>query len=187
MIKAHLPFIVFAVAGLVSGLLSGLLVILQPLGIIAPGLLFGAALGHSFNASITPISLRQRAALNITSTFAFWCAIVATLLSARLPGFGNGFLYGAFAGAIGGGVGAMIVAIALVVIVPMLSRRRTLIIVTVAGACFGAIFVLCGVYISDYTTFGHPFDNIVSFPLWQTGVAAVVPFCKRCSTTESNA
>lgn len=181
------PFVVFTVAGLFSGICSGLSVILQPLGIIAPGLLFGAAIGHSLNSSMTRLLPRQRIALIVASTGAYFTAMGATLLSARLPGFDNGLLYSAFAGAIGGGAGALIVATSLTVIAPILSPPRMLIIVTLAGACFGAIFMFCGVYISDHTALGHPVDDIVSFTLWQTGVASVMPFCQRCSPADKAA
>jgi len=110
--------------------------------------------------------------------------MVASMLSVRLPGFDNGLLHGACAGAIGGGVGAMVVAAVLALIVPMLSPFRVVLIVPLAGACFGALFMFCGIYLSDHTPLGHPFDDIVAFPLWQTGVAASIPFCLRSSSTD---
>jgi hypothetical protein len=187
MASARSSWVVFALAGLVSGLISGLSVILRPIGVVAPGLLFGAALGHAIHMRITSLSYGQRAMLMAGSTCGYFAAIVAALAATRLPGFNNGLLYGACAGAIGGGIGAMIVATSLLFIAPLLSPPRTLLNMTLAGACFGAIFMLCGVYISDHTALGHPFDDIVAFPVWQTGVASVVPFCKRCSTADSAA
>lgn len=184
MINSKPPFVVFPLAGLCSGLCSGLSVILPPFGIIAPGLLFGGAIAHSFHTSITRLSLHQRTTLVVASTGGYFGAIVASLLSVRLPGFDNGLLCSSFAGAIAGGVGSVVVATSLSVMIPILSPPRTLLIVTVAGTFFGAVFMSCSVYISDYTTFGHPFDDILSFPLWQTGVASVIPFCKRCTIPE---
>ena len=179
----HSPVIVFSVAGFCSGLCSGLSVILQPLGIIVPGILFGAALSHATHTSLTSLSSGQRATLIVVSTGGYFSAIVASLLSMRLPGFDNGLLYSSFAGAIAGGIGALVVAGSLVVVIPELSTVVTLFIVTFAGAVLGSIFMLCSIYVSDHTSFGHPFDDIVSFSLWQMGVASVIPFCRSRSAS----
>jgi len=184
MINTRLPFVAFPVAGLCSGICSGLSVILQPLGIIAPGIFFGLALAYSFETSVMRISSGQRKTIIVASTGGYIIAIVASLLSARLPGFDNGLLYGMYAGTIAGGIGAMIVATSLAVTISTLAPIRTLFIVTLAGALFGAGFMFCGIYISDHTSIGHPFDDIVSFPLWQTGVASFIPLCNRTSASE---
>jgi len=76
------------------------------------------------------------------------------------------------------------VAIALVLSVEALRSFATIIAVSAAGAIFGSLFVIVGVYISDHTTGGHPLDDIVSFPLWQTGVALVIPWFRRRVTIQ---
>lgn len=177
--NTRLPFVVFPLAGLCSGVCSGVSVIVPPLGIIAPGILFGLALAHSLGTSVTRLTTGQRIAIIAGSCVGYVVAIVAGLLSARIPGFNNGLVYSACAGAISGGIGAMIVATSVVFATPATSRVRTLLIVPVTGALFGAGFMLITIYISDHTPFGHPFDDIVSFPFWQTGVASVFPACQQ--------
>jgi hypothetical protein len=185
MMKTSLPFLTFPLAGLCYGICSGFSVILQPLGIIAPGIFFGLALVYSFDASVTLLSAGKRATIIAASTCGYIIAIVASLLSARLPGFDNGLLYGVYAGTIAGGVGAIVVATSLAVVVSALSPVRTLLIVTLAGSIFGAGFMYVGIYISDRTPFGHPFDDFVSFPLWHAGVASVVPLRTRSSNAQN--
>ncbi len=177
-------FFVFPIAGLCSGVCSGISVVVPPLGVFVPGILFGFALTYSLNTSVTRLTTGQQAAIIAASSTGFIAAIIACLLSARLPGFDNGLLYSTYAGAIAGTTGAMIVAVGILFTISSMSLIRTLLFVPVAGALFGAAFMFVGVYISDHTPFGHPFDDLVSFPLWQTGVASVVPACQRLSAVE---
>lgn len=188
MVNARSSFVLFLFAGLISGLFSGISVVLPLLGLLAPGFFFGAAIGYSLHATITRLSPWQHAALLLTSGVGYFAAAVACLFSTRLPGINNGLPSSAFAGAIGGGVGALIVACSLAVVASgVLSPLRTVVIVTLAGSLFGAIFLFCGVYISDRTAFGHPWDDVVTFPLWQSGVASVIPFCRHRVTEWSGA
>ena len=166
---------VFPVAGFVSGLCSGLTVIVQPLGAILPGVIFGAAISHAVHTSMKPLSSSQRSLLIVGSTVAYVVSIVVSLLSVRLPGFDNDFLSGAISGAIAGAAGAFVVALSLVVVVEDLRSEYMVCAVAFTGAVFGSLFVVVGVYISDHTAVGQPFDDIVAFPLWQVGVASAIP------------
>ncbi len=182
--STRLAFFVFPVAGLCSGVCSGISVVVPPLGIFVPGILFGLALTHSLDTTVTRLTTGQRAAIIAASSIGFIAAIITCLLSARLPGFDNVLLYSTYAGAIAGGTGAVIVAAGILFTISEMSLMRTLLLVPAAGALFGAGFMFLGVYISDHTSFGHPFDDLVSFPLWQTGVASVFPACQRLSAVE---
>lgn len=170
--------VVFPVAGLCSGICSGISVVLQPLGIIAPGIFFGLALAHSINASVTRLSTGQRFSIVTVSTGGYILAGVACLLCARLPEVDSWLFQSALAGIIAGTIGAMTVATSFAFTISAMSLVRTLLIVPVAGALLGAGFMILQVYLSDFTSFGHPYDDIVSFPLWQIGVASVIPFCR---------
>ncbi len=184
MTNTRLSLVIFPVAGLCSGICSGISVIIPPLSIIAPGIFFGLALAHSLHASVTRLTPSQQIVIVASSSFGYLLAIIVLaiivgLLSARLPGFGNGLLSSAIAGTIAGGTGALIIAASVAFTISAMSPMRTLLIVPMTGALLGAGFLFFGVYISDRTAFGHPFDDIITFPLWQTGVASVFPACRR--------
>lgn len=176
--------VVFPVAGLCSGLCSGISVVLQPLGIIAPGIFFGLALAHSMDTSVTRLSTGQRFSIIAVSTGGYIIAGVACLMCTRLPEVDSWLLRNALPGTIAGAIGAMIVATSFAFTISAISPVRTLLIVPAAGALLGAGFMVLSVYISDCTSFGHPYDDIVSFPLWQIGVASVIPFCRSSFRSE---
>lgn len=169
------PIITFPVAGLVSGICSGLSSIVSPLGFLSPGVIFGIAISYAIHTTLKPLSFAQRCSLVGGSTFAHMIAIVVSLLSVRLPGFDNGFVSGALSGAIAGMAGGLGFATSLVVVVQELRSASTVLAVTLAGTVFGSLFIIVGVYIADYTAAGYPISYIVSFPLWQVGVASVIP------------
>ena len=162
----------------VAGLCSGISVVLQPLGIIAPGIFFGLALAHSMDASVTRLSTGQRLSIIAASTSGYILAGVACLLCARLPEVDSWLLRTALPGTIAGAIGALTVATSFAFTISAMSPLRTLLIVPLAGALLGAGFMVLNVYISDCTSFGHPYGDILSFPLWQIGVASVIPFCR---------
>ncbi len=170
---------VFARTGLASGLCSGFSVLLPPLAVLLPGAIFGVAISQSIDGSIESLRRDSKVSLVGCSTVAYIAAIVAALLSMRLTGFDNGLLSTAIAGAIAGGVGALLVALSIYVEVSRLHSRRMVLFVTLSGAVLGALVLLIGVYISDHTRFGHPFDDLVVYPLWQAGVAAAIPVFRR--------
>lgn len=165
---------VFATSGFIAGLCSGATVILRPLGVVSPGVFFGLALTYAITRSIQPLRIATRISLVACSTLAHLLAICAALLSMRLPGIGNGILSSAISGGLAGWVGATAVGFSIFVLVPRLRSMLMLGIVMLAGAIFGTLFGAVGVYISDHTTLGHPFDDLVIYPLWHTGVAASI-------------
>lgn len=172
------PFLVFPLAGLCSGLLSGLSGF--PLVIIVPGVLFGAAIGHAFHLSVSPLSPGQRVMLIVASTVGYISAIVAGGLSGRLPDFGSDFLEYLYRGTIGGGVGALVVACSLAAVIRELSSLHTLYVVTFTGAVSGACVVVCIGTMADYSATEVLFAFLGFFSLWQTGVAWVMPTCLYC-------
>lgn len=179
------PCVKFTTAGFVSGWVSGVFATMPPLGLFLPGILFGVAISCAVDKSLMPLSFRQRTALVVSSITAYFVAIVVSPLPMSFPGFGNGFFSGGCSGAIAGGVGALIVAISLVVVVQVLRSISMVIVVSFAGALFGSLYVIVGVYISDHLDFepleSIPWGFLVTFPLWQTGVASVIPLFRRRS------
>jgi hypothetical protein len=123
MARTRNSIVVFSLAGFVSGLASGASVLLPPLSMVAPGLLFGIAISHSFHATASVLSSTQRIRLIVASTIAFLIAIVATMLSSRLPGFDNGLFYSAIAGGLGGTAGAFVLTLAIVLLVQEMSPK----------------------------------------------------------------
>ncbi|WP_146118852.1 hypothetical protein [Blastopirellula marina] len=177
MLNHRLCYVIFPIFGFCAGICSGLSTIPPGWGVIAPGFFFGLALAFSWEACATRLAWYQGTAIVIGSTVGFVAAEITSILSYRFFDLGNGMLAGLHYGAVGGYAGGLIVAATLALVIPNFSIARTLLLVPFTGMFFGVIFVFCGIYISDHTPWGHPFDDLVTFPLWQTGVAAVIPFC----------
>lgn len=177
MINQRQAFATFFAAGLQSGICSSAALIVPAAGLfLIPGICFGMALAHACNSSLTRLSTIQRQVLVVASTVAYFASVVTSLLSPRLLGLNNGPASSAQSGALAGGVGAFIVAIALAALVPALSSPRAVLAVTLTGAGCGVISILVGVCINEYTTFDI-LAYVLLFPLWQTGVASVIPLC----------
>lgn len=177
MINHRQALATFFTAGLQSGICSSAALIVPAAGLwVIPGICFGMALVHACDSSLTRLSKVQRQVLVVASTVAYFASVVTSLLWPRLLGLDNSPVSSAQSGALAGGVGALIVAITLAVLVPALSSPRAVLAVTLTGAGWGVISILVGVCINEYTTFDI-LAYLLIFPLWQTGVASVIPLC----------
>jgi hypothetical protein len=172
------PYFVFPIFGLFSGLCSGVSIVLPgPFLFIAPGFFFGVAIANAFDASVRRLTTAQWNTIAAASTVGYIAALVSFFLSSMLPAIDNGLLSGAFLGAIAGSAGGLFVAISIANAISASSPVRTLLLIPSAGALFGAAFIVVGVYLSDHTPLRHPFDDFVSYAIWQSGVASVCPAC----------
>lgn len=162
-------------SGLASGLLSGLSVVVPGLVVFVPGFLFGGALCFAIQKSLTPIAVGQQLVLIVVSGVAYFLAEIGGLFfGAYLLGVDNGLFGGAIVGAISGCIGATLLVFPLITFVEESQPELTLLLTPFVGAILGSAFMVIGIFISDHTPIGHPWDDFLVFPMWQGGVAATM-------------
>lgn len=168
--------LIFVYCALTSGLASELSVVLKPLGVIAPGILFGLALCYAVSVISERSTTISQTMIVVASTISYLVAEIVGVSSARLPGFNNGYVYGGIAGALAGFMGSLGVASALAYCENSLRSIGQVALTSLTGMVAGIAFTTVGVYISDSTPLGHPFDDFLTFPLWQVSVATAISF-----------
>ena len=165
----------FPLAAVLSGFASGVSNIVPGGGIILPGLFFGIAMAFAVHHTIEAVSPVLGAVLILLSTFGFWVACITGLLTFRLTGGRNDFVSGSIAGMFAGGAGASLTAFGLAISSAYFPLMRVVIVMTLAGAAFGAVVFPVLIYLHDIGHLPHPLDFILEFVMWQVGVASVVP------------
>ncbi len=171
-------YLAFPLAAVISGFASGMSCIVPGGGIFFPGLLFGIAVLFAVHNAAESCHPAMATIVVLFSLVGYWIACITTLLSIRLFGGGNNIASDAMGQTLAGGVGASIIAIGLAISCRSFRSFNFVALTAAAGAVCGAV---CGllVYLHDNAHLPHPLDFILTYVIWQVGVASVMPFAKK--------
>jgi len=141
---------------------------------------FGIAISTAIQKSSTPLSIGQQFLVTAFFTLGHLVAIFIYLFSIRVLGSGQTVCHGAIAGATGG----LLVALGLFKANRDRAGTLRMTLIPAAGALLGATFTSLTIFLNDHACLTPPLPALLTYPIWQGGMAATISWCWNGLTIE---